>query len=108
MNELAQSASAAIIGSIATDAGPRLRDGVVTVWRRVHPERADAVGADLDACRDDLLAARAGSDELSEAELRAEWQERVRRLLVGNPEIAGALNLAPGLRGSGAPDLRGS
>lgn len=57
----------------------------------MYPERAEAVGADLDACRDDLLAARAGSDELSEAELRAEWQGRVRRLLVENPEIAGAL-----------------
>ncbi|KOY57650.1 hypothetical protein [Streptomyces sp. XY332] len=91
LNELAQAASAAIISSVATDAWPRLRDGVVTVWRRVYPERADAVGADLDAFRDDLLAARAGSDELSEAELRAEWQGRVRRLLVENPEIAGAL-----------------
>ncbi|WUL10331.1 hypothetical protein OHT74_22360 [Streptomyces sp. NBC_00354] len=95
------------------DAWPRLRDGVVAVWRRVYPERAEAVGADLDACRDDLLAARAGSDELSEAELRAEWQGRVRRLLVENPEIAGALRAlldevggSPAARGADVGEVR--
>ncbi|MDX3242554.1 MULTISPECIES: hypothetical protein [Streptomyces] len=76
---------------MATDTWNRTRDGMVALWRHVHPERADSVGAELEAGREDLLAARANGDELSEAELRTEWQGRVRRLLVENPSVAATL-----------------
>ncbi|MFF4607363.1 hypothetical protein ACFY12_32085 [Streptomyces sp. NPDC001339] len=88
---LARTAGTTIIGAMATDAWTRTRDIVVAAWRRVHPDRAEAVGTDLDVSRDELLAARANGDELSESELLAEWQSRVRRLLVENPGIAAAL-----------------
>lgn len=89
--ELARTAGAAIVGAMATDTWNRTRDGMVALWRHVHPERADSVGAELEAGREDLLAARANGDELSEAELRTEWQGRVRRLLVENPSVAATL-----------------
>ncbi len=73
---------------MATDTWNRTREGLVALWRRVHPERADAIGGELDATRDDLLVARAAGDELSEDELRAEWQSRLRRLLAAQPSVA--------------------
>lgn len=89
--ELARTAGTAIVGAMATDTWNRTRDGVIALWRRVHPERAESVGAELEAGRGELLAARAHGDELSETELRTEWQGRVRRLLVENPSVASAL-----------------
>ncbi|GLX48594.1 hypothetical protein Shyhy01_15440 [Streptomyces hygroscopicus subsp. hygroscopicus] len=89
--ELARTAGTAIVGAMATDTWNRTRDGIVALWRRAHPEGTEQVGSQLDATRDDLLNARARGDELSEAELRAEWQGRVRRLLVEHPDLAATL-----------------
>ncbi|MFJ7000175.1 hypothetical protein [Streptomyces albidoflavus] len=73
---------------MATDAWQRTREGVVAIWRRVYPERADSVAGELAQTRDELLAARSGDDAQTEAELQAEWQGRVRRLLLADPNIA--------------------
>ncbi|MEU3464729.1 hypothetical protein ABZ721_32875 [Streptomyces sp. NPDC006733] len=88
---LAASAGTSIVTMVATDAWQTARDGLAALWRRVRPERAEAVVTALDATRDELLQARsAGDDEASatRTELAAEWQGRVRRLLAGNPEVA--------------------
>ncbi|NEA41142.1 hypothetical protein G3I76_19995 [Streptomyces sp. SID11233] len=89
--ELARTAGVTLVGAMASDAWGCARDGFITLWRRVHPERAETLAAELDAARADLLASRENGDELSEAELRAEWQGRVRRLLRDRPDIAAAL-----------------
>lgn len=73
---------------MATDAWQRTRDGFTALWRRVHPDRAEAITAELDATRRDLLTAHSAGDPDSEQELRAEWQGRIRRLLAANPEAA--------------------
>jgi hypothetical protein len=88
---LAGSAGTTVVTLMATEAWQRARDGMVALWRQVHPDRADAVSAELEANRSDLLAAREAGDTLSEEELRGEWQGRLRRLLAANPEIAGEL-----------------
>lgn len=93
---LAQSASVTLVGLMATDAWERTRDGVVALWQRARPERADAVAAELDNAREDLAA-----DAGSEGELAAEWQGRIRRLLIDRPQVAEDLQrlldeLAPG------------
>ena len=80
---LAQSASLTLVTLMATDAWERTRDGVVALWRRAWPERADAVAAELDGNRQDLAADLAAEDELA-----AEWQGRIRRLLAARPEVA--------------------
>lgn len=59
----------------------------MAIWRRVSPERADSVAGELDQTREDLLAARAG-DSQTEPELQAEWQGRIRRLLLTDPGAA--------------------
>jgi hypothetical protein len=81
--ELAQSAGLTVVTLMATDAWQLTREGLVSWWRRVLPERADAVAAELDATRADLIA-----DPRAEGELAAEWQGRLRRLLVNRPEVA--------------------
>jgi hypothetical protein len=84
--DLARTAGTAVVTLLATDAWQATRDGIVGVWRRAHPERADGVGEELDATRDELVAARQTGDGEAEVELAAEWQGRVRRLLAARPE----------------------
>ncbi|MFE0772113.1 hypothetical protein [Streptomyces sp. NPDC058861] len=86
--ELARAAGAAVVTVMATDAWERTRDGVVALWRRASPSRADGVEGELEATRDDLLVARESGDDLTEQELREEWTGRLRRLLREQPEVA--------------------
>ncbi|MFD7943652.1 hypothetical protein [Streptomyces sp. NPDC059744] len=85
---LASSAASTVVTLMATDAWRHTREGITALWRRVHPERAEAVAAELDATREDLLAACAAGDLEAERELAAEWQGRIRRFIVSRPEIA--------------------
>ncbi|MFH8368911.1 hypothetical protein [Streptomyces sp. NPDC018031] len=89
--DLARSAGTTVVALMATQAWESARDGVLSLWRRFQPERADGVGDELEAGRADLLLAREAGDEESEAELAAEWQGRLRRLLVARPEVADEL-----------------
>lgn len=84
---LAGTAGTTIVRLMATDAWQRVRDGVTAIWRRVHPERVDAVAGELDLTREQILAARDDGDTQTEDELRAEWQGRVRRLLLADPGV---------------------
>lgn len=88
LTALAGTAGSTLVALMATEAWQRTRDGVVALWRRAHPERAAAVGSELEATRADLVAARASCDTQSEEELQAEWQGRLRRLLAAHPAIA--------------------
>ncbi|MCX4550996.1 hypothetical protein OG204_12190 [Streptomyces sp. NBC_01387] len=76
---------------MATDGWQQARESVLGLWRRVHPERVDAVGAELAEVRAELLAARRAGDEQTEAELAADWQRRLRRLLERDPSLGGEL-----------------
>jgi hypothetical protein len=89
--DLARSAGSTVVTLMATDAWERAREGVVALWRRVSPSRADGVEEELEAARGDLLTARENGDDLTEQELRDEWTGRVRRLLRERPEVASEL-----------------
>lgn|GEM_PF-1000800 len=104
---LAGSAGTTVVTLMATDAWQRLRDGVVELWRRTCPERADAIGGELEATRVDVLAARAAEDLQAEEELRGEWQGRLRRLMAADPSAADDLRrlldeVSPSAAGSSA------
>ncbi|MFE5944165.1 hypothetical protein [Streptomyces sp. NPDC056480] len=88
---LAGTAGTTLVTLLTTEAWQRVSDGVASLWRRAEPERAEAISAELEVTRADLLAARDGGDEESGRELGAEWQGRIRRLLVTHPEEAAAL-----------------
>ncbi|MEV6127969.1 hypothetical protein AB0M05_14240 [Streptomyces violaceusniger] len=89
--DLARTAGTTMVTLMATTAWESARDGLVSLWQRFQPGRADGIGEEFEASRADLLLARETGDEDSEAELAAEWQGRVRRLLVAQPEVADEL-----------------
>ncbi|MFI1694839.1 hypothetical protein ACH419_02545 [Streptomyces bobili] len=82
---LAQSAGTTLVALMATDAWHRVRDGITQLWRRTQPERAETVAAELEAGREDVLAAAAAGDQETLEELRVQWQGLVRRLLMARP-----------------------
>ena len=88
---LAQSAGTTLVALMATDAWHRARDGITQLWRRTHPERAETVAAELEAGREDVLAAAAADDQQTFEELRLQWQGAVRRLLVARPAAVAEL-----------------
>jgi hypothetical protein len=89
--ELARSAGTAMVTLMAGQAWESAREGLVSLWQRFQPDRAETVGGELEATREDLLLARQSGDTYTEAELAAEWQARTRRLLVARPEVADEL-----------------
>ncbi|MES4904821.1 MULTISPECIES: hypothetical protein [unclassified Streptomyces] len=91
MVALASAAGTTLVTTLTTEAWQSVREGFASLWRRAQPDRADAISAELDATRNDLLTAQANGDLDSPGELGAEWQGRVRRLLVTHPEEMEAL-----------------
>lgn len=89
---LAATTGTTLVTLLATDTWNSVRQGMVLLWRRARPDRAEDVGAELDAARAELLAAQDDSGLRTAAEtrdeIRAEWQGRVRRLLYAHPELA--------------------
>lgn len=88
---LAGTAGTTVVTLMVTSAWESARDGLVALWRRVQPARAESVGEELEAGREELLLARQAGDDEAEAGLAAEWQGRVRRLLLARPEVADEL-----------------
>src|SRR5213080_4566391 len=84
--ELAELTSAAAIAAtklLVTDGWEAVKNALVSLWRRAHPDLAEA--------RADLVAdGRTETESLQQA-LAAEWQGRLRGLLMANPELAGEL-----------------
>jgi len=105
---LASTAGTTVVTLMATDAWQRTREGIAALWQRVLPERVDTVTAELDATREDLAAAQSDGDEEVVHELQAEWQGRIRRLLVSRPEVAEELRLLLDELGGGRDSATGT
>ena len=86
--ELAASAGTQVVALLATDAWEATKAAVGSVWRRVHPERAELVEAELVEARAEVVAARAAGDMQGEQALAGEWQGRLRRLFAADAEVA--------------------
>ncbi|GAA2762515.1 hypothetical protein GCM10010103_15560 [Streptomyces paradoxus] len=89
--ELARTAGTTMVTLMVGQTWESAREGLVSLWQRFQPDRAEAVDGELEATREDLLLARRTGDADTESELTAEWQARVRRLLVARPEVADEL-----------------
>ncbi|MFE3142131.1 hypothetical protein [Streptomyces scopuliridis] len=105
---LAGTAGTTLVTLLATDTWHSMREGLLLLWRRARPDRAQAIAGELDSSRDELLVAQASGDRETEAEIRAEWQGRVRRLLTAHPELAEDLSallaeLAPAVSAQPVP-----
>ncbi|WP_431996571.1 hypothetical protein [Streptomyces fungicidicus] len=106
---LAGTAGTTVVTLMVTNAWDSARDGMVALWRRFQPARAESIGEELEVGRADLLLARQAGDAESEAELTAEWQGRLRRFLLAQPEAAEELRrvldeLQPQVPGDAGPE----
>ncbi|MEW1680206.1 hypothetical protein [Streptomyces sp. T12] len=106
---LAGTAGTTVVTLMVTNAWESARDGMVALWHRFQPARAESIAEELEAGRADLLLAREAGDAESEAELTAEWQGRLRRFLLARPEAAEELRrvldeLNPRLPGDTGPE----
>ncbi|WP_406065873.1 hypothetical protein OG462_40545 [Streptomyces sp. NBC_01077] len=81
-------AGTALVGAMATDAWQQTRDGVVALWRRVHPERAQDVSQELTQLRS--IVDERGNAEV-EAAMTQLWQLRLRDLLLADPALTAEL-----------------
>ncbi len=82
----------ALVGAIATDAWPRVREAVAGLWRRGHPQqKAGDTGTELDELREQVLLARRDGDTDTERALEGAWQVRLQQLLRADPTLAAEL-----------------
>lgn len=88
---LTSTAATTVVKLLATAAWERATDAVGGLWRRVHPERAETVQAELEDSRVEVLAARRVGDEQAEQALVGEWQGRLRRLVAADPPLVDEL-----------------
>lgn len=91
MDPIALVAGTALVSAMATDAWQQARAATVAMWRRIRPERADGVGAQLDALRTQVLAARDANDADTEQALAGAWRLHFQRFLEEEPGLAAEL-----------------
>jgi hypothetical protein len=84
-------AGTALVTAMATDAWQSARDGAVALWRKVRPEQADVVEAELIEVREQVLQARRDDDADTEQALDGMWQVRLQQLLRTDPSLASEL-----------------
>lgn len=88
---LTSTAAATVVQLMATTAWEQAKSAVVGLWRRVHPEWAETVQAELEASRVEVLAARQVGNEQVEQALAGEWQGRLRSLVAADPQLVDEL-----------------
>jgi hypothetical protein len=103
---LTSAAAAELVKLLATEGWERAKSAVAALWKRVHPDRAAGVEAELDDSRAAVLAARDAGDDQAERDLEIEWRGRLRYLVAADPAIASELpalveELRAALSGSG-------
>ncbi len=91
LSALTSTAATTVVQLLATAAWERATSAVGGLWRRVHPERAETVQAELAESRAEALAARQVGNEQVEQALVDEWQGRLRRLVAADPQLVGEL-----------------
>lgn len=87
MDELALAAASALMTAVATDAWSEVRAGVISLWRRVYPERVSAIESELVDARSELVVSRQACDTEVENELAADWRRKFQRLTRAHPEL---------------------
>jgi hypothetical protein len=93
MDELALAAASALMTAMATDAWNEVRAGVVSLWRRVYPERVPAIESELVDAGNELVVSRQTGDAEVEKELAADWRRKFQRLTQAHPELVPELQI---------------
>jgi hypothetical protein len=76
---------------MTTQAWEGAKDAVLGAWRRLRPDRAATVEAELVESRADALAAQEAGDTCAVQDLTEEWQARLGRMLAADPHAASDL-----------------
>jgi hypothetical protein len=84
-------AGTALVGAIATTSWQQVCDAAAALWRRVHPQQAEAIGAELDELRQQVVLARRLGDTDTEKALEGTWQVKLQQLLRASPNLAAEL-----------------
>ncbi|KPI08572.1 hypothetical protein OK074_3573 [Actinobacteria bacterium OK074] len=88
---LAGTGATTLVTLMVTDGWEQVRSRVAAFFSRGREGEAEAVQAELESSRAELVAARAAQDEDAEADVRAEWRVRMRRTLQADPQAAAEL-----------------
>ncbi|MFD5897182.1 hypothetical protein [Streptomyces sp. NPDC060366] len=111
MDPMVLAAGTALVSAMATDSWQQVRDATVRWWRGADATDADAVGAQLDEVRPQVLTARQAGDEDSERVLAEAWRVRLQQALRDRPDLAAELRglldeqVIPALPDSERPQL---
>jgi hypothetical protein len=106
--ELTSTAAKTVVTLLVTESWTRVTSAVGALWRRVHPDRAETVEAELAETRAELLTARETGDEQAEVALAQEWQGRIRRLIAADPDAIEELRALVAELGAGQGDTGAS
>jgi hypothetical protein len=90
--QLLETAGTTLVAVMATDAWQSTRDGVVALWRRMNPARADGVETSLAETRADVVLAREQGDTAAEEALALQWQGRLLQFLTAHPDATEELD----------------
>jgi hypothetical protein len=90
LTALTTAAATTVVTLLTTDGWARAKQALGTLWRRVHPERAERIEAAVIDSREDVLAARQRGDAAAEQQVITQWESLLRGLLAAN---AGAADL---------------
>ncbi|WP_157986976.1 hypothetical protein [Streptomyces atratus] len=93
MDPIVLAAGTALVSAMATDAWLQARTATVAMWRRIRPDHADGVEAELDVLRTQVLAAREADDEDTEQALAGAWRMHFQQFLADDPGLAAELRL---------------
>jgi hypothetical protein len=103
---LASAAATAVVTAMAKEGWEGIKSAFAGLWRREPPQRVASIEAALDDSRQELLNVAEPLVRSTEAELIAEWQARLRRLLTANPDVARELTDVLGLERQHAGEVR--
>jgi hypothetical protein len=91
MDAIVSSAATSLVGAMAMDAWQQARAALIAWWRRIRPNQADEVDAELVESRERVLTARRARDEDAESHLVAAWGARLTTLLRDDPALVDGL-----------------
>jgi hypothetical protein len=86
---LASQAATSVVQLLTTEAWEKSKAAIGSLWRSIHPDRADRMEAEIADARADLL--RAPQDADLKAALIQQWKGQLVSLLTANPELAATL-----------------
>lgn len=83
---LASAAATTIVKALTTTAWEQAKTAIGSLWRKVHPDRAEAVESEITDAHEQLVNAGHTGDEAED--LVTEWRSRLGRLLAADPGLA--------------------